>query len=310
MFTLPQNGEVYTSTVIQRCEKLIQFNLWQGVDKRTLHLWLRNFESSEERYFAACILDSTIYRSNPQTYSLLRQLFQCVLPNVISDLNLDVNFPLPFISDWLVNLNRSTRFELSPKVRLVPVIRSDSPTKSGFEISRFISRQLHINKDWIVSPGDVPELLDDGVEVIVFFDDFLGTGQQFIEFIDDENQIDISNTNVTFIYSPLVAHYVGIEAIESRFQTIKVFPVEFLNDNNSIFSDECHCFDDGVNDVNKARDFYYEMLEKKSLDFSGYRNGFGDLELAYGFEHAAPDNCLPILWWCDDTTKWQPLFKR
>jgi hypothetical protein len=43
---------------------------------------LTNFQTNEERYFAACVLDALIFRSEQQTISLFRHLFLPVIPDL------------------------------------------------------------------------------------------------------------------------------------------------------------------------------------------------------------------------------------
>jgi hypothetical protein len=59
-----------------------------------------------------------------------------------------------------------------------------------------------------------------------------------------------------------------------------------------------------------ARDFYYDLLDERQIRIDGPdRRGFGHYEIAYAFQHAVPDNSLPILWW-SHSEHWKPLFDR
>jgi hypothetical protein len=51
-------------------------------------------------------------------------------------------------------------------------------------------------------------------------------------------------------------------------------------------------------------------MSRNGFDLTGSdRRGYGHFELVYAFEHAAPDNSLPILWW-RFAPGWQWLFDR
>ena len=52
---------------------------------------------------------------------------------------------------------------------------------------------------------DIRSNIKKGVRTFVFIDDFLGTGDQFIEFVEHEGLSSIIETNYT-AYLPLVAH--------------------------------------------------------------------------------------------------------
>lgn len=113
-FQLPVDGLTYTRDIFQRCSDLIAFDIWKDLDPSQFRKWLNNFTTSEERYFAACILDGLIYRSKDQTVSLVKQLFGRVLPDLT---RLDAS-PLGCIDNWMERLRRSPD-EGDPGVRLV-----------------------------------------------------------------------------------------------------------------------------------------------------------------------------------------------
>ena len=74
MITLPKDWKIYSNSIRDRCRDLIEHKIWSGIDKNQFEKWRCNFKTDHEKYFAACILDSLIYRSNQQTYSLINQL--------------------------------------------------------------------------------------------------------------------------------------------------------------------------------------------------------------------------------------------
>ena len=80
-FRLPADGDIYVDRVFTRCRDLIGYQLWAGLQRSRLDSWIGNFRTSEERYFAARVLDALIYRSEDQTIALLRQLFRRVIPD-------------------------------------------------------------------------------------------------------------------------------------------------------------------------------------------------------------------------------------
>ena len=82
-FRVPKDGPVFFDAIIERCHKLIQHGIWGGLHISTLRSWLANFQTDEERYFASCVLDSLIYRSDDQTVALTSQLFQRILPDLV-----------------------------------------------------------------------------------------------------------------------------------------------------------------------------------------------------------------------------------
>ncbi len=55
---------------------MIYTKIWDGLDPTRLRSWLTNFESTEEKYFAAKLLDTLIYRSANQTRAIMYYLFE------------------------------------------------------------------------------------------------------------------------------------------------------------------------------------------------------------------------------------------
>ncbi|MCI0628512.1 MAG: hypothetical protein L0387_43830 [Acidobacteria bacterium] len=244
-----------------------------------------------------------IYRSKDQTIALTQQLFQ----RVLSDLARVDPLPAPVMWHDLLIAHPAVQ---DPEVRFVPVVRDeDPPVKSGFLVGRHLKQQLRINQRWFIHARQIPSLLRRGIRVFFFIDDFLGTGDQFEEFIEVQGlRPHISAMYAAYV--PLAAYIHGIKRIHKLFPGLRVRPVETLEESHSLFHKDSECFNDGVNTPKSAKTFYYAFLRKKGLKIYGPdRRGYGHLELAYAFEHAVPDNCLPILWW-PQTSSWNPLFLR
>lgn len=305
-FKVPADGLTYISKIIERCENLISYGVWEGIPRTKLFNWLANFDTDEERYFAACLLDILIYRSEPQTLAMIGQLFTRTIPD------LSIKYPMPIASpiiDWITQLNRAT-LTTDPGVRFVAVVQhGDHPGKSGDIIARDFKRKFSINQNLLIDASKVLEWHGKGVNCFIFIDDFLGTGHQFNDVITKENIVSIL-PSIYVAYTPLVAYVTGIQTIESTFPSIHVSPVETLTEAYSVFNTACHCFVDDENDVVSAKEFYCDLLQRKCIDAKGAdRLGYGGLELAYAFSHAIPDNCLPLFWWYENPD-FSPLFDR
>jgi hypothetical protein len=173
-------------------------------------------------------------------------------------------------------------------------------------VSRLMRQDLGVKVNWIIKPEEIKAAVQNGVKVFVFIDDLLGTGTQFIDMVREEDLVDAIKNNYV-IYAPLVAHKKGMEALNRSYASLHVIAAEFLDESVSTFN---NCFNDNHNTPEMARAFYDQMLEKRNLKIldSNNKYGFGNLELAYIFEHGTPDNSLHILW--DKQTNWNPLYKR
>lgn len=299
-FRLPTDGSIYSNSIFTRCRELIGYQLWSGLEQHRLDAWITNFRTPEERYLAARVLDSLIYRSDAQTIALMRQLFCRVVPDCAREDRL---------SPQLNNCYFSLRGMGDPRIRVVPVIPPNSPpTKSGPTIARHLKRTLRFNEAWIIYPDDVKRQLQHA-DAFVFVDDFLGTGTQFNDFLADTGLAAYVSSSC-FIYASLAAHSLGLSNLTQAFPDLHVVTVETLDDSHALFHDTGGSFPDEVNSCETAKQFYYDLLDDRGFNIVGPdRRGFGHFEIVYAFEHAVPDNSLPILWW-NELPQWRPLFDR
>ena len=71
--------------------------------------------------------------------------------------------------------------DVDPGFRLVPVVPSRKPSMtSGPLIARMIQKHVRVREHWIIEHKKVHE----SDHFIVFIDDFIGTGSQFIKFVE------------------------------------------------------------------------------------------------------------------------------
>lgn len=295
MITLPLDWQVYYNSIIDRCKDFIDLKIWNGITKIKLDIWLRNFITDEEKYFAACILDSLIYRSNEQTFSLIHQLLYKNLNNLFRELGLN---------DFQCFPENLKDHNADPLIRLVPLITLHDPvTKSSNEILRFFKRHFHISECWIINPWNINAHIANGIKTFIFIDDFLGTGRQFHDVCEDENLSSIIDNN-NIVYAPLVAHETGIDFLKKNYPKLNItYAEKMVSEQNSFFNNYFN------NEVDIAKAFYLEMLTKRGFIFNPDNQfGFGNLELTFAFEHAAPDNSLQVLHMRKDG--WCELFNR
>jgi hypothetical protein len=300
-FTLPRNSDTYVRGILDRCNALIDVGIWEGIDRFRLRAWFQNFQGDDERYFAACLLDSLVYRSEFQTYALMEQLLQRCLPLGILKEAKRTNR-----RDWQECLSNPHR---DPGVRLVPVIRPDDPpTKSATLLARLYRRAFGLSENWMVWPWQIEAEKKNGVKCFVFIDDFLGTGSQFQRFLT-KFAVEQSLAGTRAVYAPLIAHESGRRLLDDQHPSIVVCSAETVDENYGMFGRQNRFFTDGVNTSASAKAFYRSLLNRRQLRIGqDYLYGFGGLALAIGFHHGTPNNSIPLIWW--KTPDWQPLFDR
>jgi hypothetical protein len=184
----------------------------------------------------------------------------------------------------------------------VPLLDGEDPTQSGFAVSRLFKTMGFCRKEWLINPSQIPKALKAGVKVLIFIDDFLGTGEQFTA-VGNTMDIKSLSKNTYTIYAPLAAHENGVRNIKAIFPNVKVTAAEILRDESEVFKS---CFDDSVNTPEMAKIFYKEFLGKNGMKDKKKGSRF-NLRIAYAFEHGVPNNSIKILY---HATNWNQLFNR
>ncbi|SPE50928.1 conserved hypothetical protein [Verrucomicrobia bacterium] len=304
-FAIPKDGEMFIDLVLARCKDLIDSGIWDGqLSHVRLDTWMRNFATDTERYFGACVLDALIYRSDRQTVALMEQLFQRNIPDLVRRFSPNGDSRL----SWLDKLREPFQMT-SPQIRIIPVLKlTDPPTKSGLLLARLYRRGLGLNEAWMLWPWQIEAAKRVGIKQFLFIDDFLGTGDQFCEFADQFSLL--KNLEGCYgVYAPLTAHVDGIAKVRKEIPTLGVVAVEVIDHKYSLFSSQSNWFNDQTNTPASARAFYDNLVGRVQFPIKPEANrGYGKLALAYAFNHATPDNCLPILW--AEGRNWKPLLPR
>ena len=295
-FKLPEDGPIYTEHIFARTKDLITHNVWQGLEEIQLSRWLNNFLTPERRYFAARVLDSLMFRSEPQTKSMVTHLFHRTIP----DLARHHGLPSELYSAY-----DRLRARTEPNIRLVPIVPAQNPIMpSGPLIARLTRIHLDLRKEWIIRHEEIQPT----TPFVVFIDDFIGTGTQFSTFLRGASlEHLVSERRCCFV--TLAAHSVGIEDLMSNFPNLPVSAVDLLEPRNGLFHQQSLAFPDGTNSIDDAKALYGEMLDEIHVTSTRFRDGYGQLHLAYAFAHTVPNNSTPLLWW-PRCANWTPLFNR
>jgi len=289
-FVLPKDYIVYVSQIHEKVNNLINHRIWSGIDKLKLKQWLKNFDSEEEKYFAACVLDNLIYRNDAQTESMLYNLISIDIPNLLlKHKPVGIN---PYATLF------GFRSSIDPQIRLVCVRGEfDGPSKSSHFVARMLKRKMLINEGWMITPDQIEPCMNSGIKCFLFIDDFLGTGNQFDNMATEimlKNKL--SDPDCFFAYAPLTAHSTGIKFLNKEYPGLKIACVEKLDEANSVFNS---AFNDGLNTPESSRQFYLEFMRRKAALTLSDEDllGYGSLELSYVFEQSVPDNNLPLMYW-------------
>ncbi|MBK4737360.1 phosphoribosyltransferase-like protein [Noviherbaspirillum pedocola] len=293
----PDNQQ-FIEQVHQRTRNYVKSGIWASISLDRLDRWIDQFDYYQYPFLGAVLLDNLLFKSKAQVLATLEWLMTC--PDLC----------YTFASD--LALTKSLSKKQDPGVRLVPAISFDKPpTKSGFYVLRLIQRLFRIYADWLIWPQKVIDW-SPGARLLIIVDDFLGSGDQFKDFVSITKleTFHKDHPEVRIVYLVLAAHADGISAIQHNYPFVDVICADTLGK-------EYHLFDGARVDERYQRavsaelkKHYLDLAKKASLPLTGKVGpfGYGGQCLSYAFEHATPNNALPAYWY--DTNNWEPLLDR
>jgi hypothetical protein len=300
-FNTPPGWEQYYNSVVTKTRLLITQGIWDNIDELDLNRWLTNFTCNESMYLSACILDALTYRSKKMCHSMMRKLLNETVPYYCRELGIS-NFDS--IINWQSLISNGDQL-----VRFVPVSISDGKIKSSSVVAREFIEATNIPQRCVQQVENIEVAIKNGTKLIVFLDDFAGSGHQFNKFIKQKEIIKFSGA-VHLLYCPLAAHQDSIKRIENKKPFVKVSPVETLLDTHNFFYEcsEGYFRGDKVNTVNEAKEFYDEYCSN-IFNNRKYLYGMSSQCLTYSFFLSCPNNNLKALYH-DQDDEWKRLLFR
>ncbi|CAI3929024.1 phosphoribosyltransferase-like protein [Alteromonas macleodii] len=291
--------DVFQKEVLAKCEALTRARIWPSQSDIRFRAWLNNFDE-QDKGIAAFLLDKFTFFSDSYTDRLLKTVYD----------NLADQFP-DFKDDELRELFK--RIKIAPLEGECP-----NPSDSGNLLCRKMRRNFRIPESNIVSPQDALSSAIEG-ELILFVDDFIGSGDQFINTWtrDYRDQFPTAfsylrpDDGATFIVLTLACTKKGFQRIAEDASDVRVTACHFLDERSSVFDLSSNYYSQA--DLEAFLDKYSYRLAprehyiRENREFLKY--GYHKLGLLLGFEHSIPDATLPIFW-SPGTNNWTPLFER
>lgn len=299
-FHVPPAYEELYDQVVSRFRMLLRRHVITGITDVRLNLWLRNFVSVEEQYLAARVLDNLSYRSQAMVTSAIQHVNECVLPCELRRRGIGNFADVDELVDSL-RLGDATH-----PVRFVAVDGGhETPGKSGAVIIRQFQRD-GVAKALTCKPENLGAL-PATVKCLVFVDDMLGTGRQFAGFAETY-KLDTYADSHAIIYCPLIAHQKGLDKLAKKFPWLTLLPVEVFGAAHQFYrgtaQDATRWAIDGVNQLDEVRGFVKALCDRRNIPATTQHS----LNLLLGFEHATPNNSLPLLY--AESPQWNFLLKR
>lgn len=279
--------------------------VWDGLNITDIERFLNNF-GHENKIVGLALLDMLIYYSSEQE--------QAIVNNLIRLLERDIWLHEDMLKMDLSSVEiRKKLIEVYKKMCLVPVHDSDL-SDSAFSLTSLFKKNVDIPKKMeYVSVVEIPVMLSLKYKYIVFYDDLIGTGNQFKTFWNEKRykkgkigleDLAKRNPDVDWYYLALGGCEEGINQLKRNVPNIKVIVSEYLPKSIDIFSNDNEYWE--MNPDIKALVLQYVTNKENELrsksDFS--------MNLPVLFQHGRASNSALSLYWFDQKQKWKALYKR
>ena len=282
--------------LIGKCEYFSSIGIWPRKDVLDPEGWLGNFKPQE--------VDHALYLLNAFTYfatDLVRQIFSTAIRTL----------------GRLMNKEQWKEFLSS---MIVTLVTGEDPnvTDSGYGFTRK-ARSFGIPQARIMSPEQAfDQIQQDFLGPVVFVDDFVGTGNQFIETWcrtlrtpNKSFRAQAPASQAQFFYCPAFCTQLGWNRISRACPEVTVSPGVFIPSNYGALASDSIVWPSHLRDT--AEDFLRTASARAGIADTGGKKpedwrGFASLGLTIAFEDSVPDATLPIMYWADKG--WRPLIRR
>ena len=288
--------ELTREYLIGKCEYFSSIGIWPRKDVLDPEGWLGNFLPKE--------VDHALYLLNAFTYfapNLVDQIFSTSIRTI----------------GRLMTKQQWSEF-LSTMI--VTLVTGEEPnvTDSGHVFARK-TRSLGIPQERIMSPEQAFNQIQRGFsEAVVFVDDFVGSGNQFIETWcrafctpDESFRAQAPASQAQFFYCPAFCTQTGWNRISSACPEVTVSPGVFIPNNYGALAPDSIVWPSHLRDT--AEEFLRSASARAGIPETGGTKpedwrGFASLGLTIAFEDSVPDATLPIMYWVEN--RWRPLMRR
>mgnify|MGYP001575716458 CR=1 FL=1 len=283
-----------------------QVHVWPLSSSINYEGWLSNFQTTEDKHIAECILDFFTYFPSAMVDKMLR--------NTVGQAGYYLSQRFP---NW-----RHSDFMNRCYYSFIPG-EHPHPTDSGHIFVRKLRDVIGISEDRIIDYAELHTLLLNSKEPlpVLLVDDFIGTGNQCVKAWSVTMQASSGKTlemiskqgGHAFAYVSLIANKSGYQRIANSCSALQLCSAHVLGVEYNLFNKECLCWQSDEDLYTKGT----ELILRKSKEIGVPDNaganeldarGFGMQGLALAFEHGAPDAIPGFFYFCDHD--WIPLIKK
>jgi len=286
--------------VLEKCDSFVRLSVWPSSQQLNFRGWIDNFSDDQDRTYALHLLNSfTFYNS---------ELCSALLFGAIQSLSIP-HSRLETMNESLLAWDADLR-----RTIFVPV-EGEKPniTDSGIMLAGMVRRRLQIPEDRIKSFDQLLQAIAagrSGITRVVFFDDFIGSGQQFIRLLLTPRMNNVPydiilSAGCEIRYCCFVATAYGLRNIEGSLPDAKVQSSHVIDETHSVVAPNSRVW---PNELRSGVDDFILRSSRRAGIPDHNRLGFHNLGLALAFDHTIPDASLPIFY--NSTSDWIPLMRR
>jgi hypothetical protein len=294
------------SDVLTKCDYFVDVQLWPLHKTLDAHGWLTNFTDAEKEH-AVHLLNGFLYFCP----ALIDQMFVAAVQALSSRLFSPGDSFLTFQSAWQHFIDTVVVTYVTGEV--------PNPSDSGLSFARKARQLLGIPEGRITTPDEAVRRLMLQPGPVLFVDDFVGSGSQFLRTWDRPVPIAGSTSSfekvssvagASFYYCPLLCTQHGYSNITSRCPTVVLQPAHVITERYSALSPDSYIWPLDLQPT--AVDFLRTASSKAGIPANGGKvndwRGFHMLGLAIAMGDSVPDATLPLFYW--EKNGWKPLIRR
>lgn len=301
-------GLIGEAAVIANCERLVDLHAWPPA---TVNVdgWLSNF-SDGERPFAAHLLNNFMFFSNRTVDALFRAAFHGVSNSLRAGwppFGAGAKIWNGFLNEVIVTFSQG---EIA------------NPTDSGHAYARAARKLFDIPQTRVMNPDQALAAILRGFRgPVVFVDDFVGSGEQFVATWKRSRKLDglgiHSFAELATLTPPSDNHIFyctammterGYTRLGRECPTVLLSTGNVIPENFSLVAADSVMWPDGSRQdgVNFIRDVSKRIGLPSDGGETDWR-GFNRLGLGLAFEDSTPDATIPLFHW---SNRWTPLVRR
>lgn len=275
---------------------LSRSNVRSPLSVERIKVWVKQFQSEEEKTLALLILRNLIFRTNEQLLSSMRQALKQAALHFLAEIGHQDEIVWTDALKGAAGLD----FECGPPTLIQ--YGMGQPGKSGDVIARAINQHYGIRKQF---PSGINVLGEK--ERFIVVDDGTYTGTQLENFLRSWD-IDYSSGRVAIAVG--MAHQTACDQLHSQFPQVPLFYGELLKPDTCFEALSQKWIETQQWQYDKTPLEVYDAVHKRAQPFTEGNGGkgYGEIGALVAFSHGVPDDSIQLLWGISEN--WKPLVER